>query len=150
MWPREREGHTGGRGGPHKGGGQPAGSLGCSRSHPDEVSQRNAGTELREGVWDANSGQQCRGTGSFITRGRATESRFLFCFASQKAKGARGMLTPLPDPEVQRMWEKEPPPLEWDSGKLCSWVTARVQCRQGGGGTFSDDGGGGCFPQREL
>lgn len=48
MWPREREGHTGGRGGPHKGGGQPAGSLGCSRSHLYEVSQRNAGTELRE------------------------------------------------------------------------------------------------------
>lgn len=52
------------------------------------------------------------------------------------------MLTPLPDPEVQRIWKKELPPLEWDSGKLCSWVTAKVQCRQEGGGTFSDDGGG--------
>lgn len=55
------------------------------------------------------------------------------------------MLPAPPDPEVQRMWEKELSSLEWASGKLCSWVAARVQFRRGDERTVSGDVRGSVF-----
>ena len=102
-----------------------------------EASQSDPGT-LSAGGGDGNA---TNGVGSFMTPRRAAGSGFLFPFVLQKMKLKQGMLTPLPDPEVQRTWGGR------GLGAACSWVTARVESRRRGRGALRGDVGDFVFLQ---
>lgn len=104
--------------------------------------------QAREGrVWDA---PQLRTEQAASEPDDGPGSGFCSVSLSRRCGRSQGVPSPLPDPVAQRTWAKDPHPLQWASGKPCSWATARVRSGRERGGMPCGNAGECVFLPREV